>query len=344
MKNNDITQQIPRRTTEKPLTLLPEENLEEVTSRLPQEEELAARFIFRTANTEIFRLKWQDVMSSGDGWKIQLEDRKATLNEEDITQELEKRKEENQPLLNTTAEKLEKQLPEKVKLRHLKHGGLAYLLQEEHKWVEIHKRTGYSAHTIHKFFKLFNREEVIDTGTQFRRDEQNELRKYLLSDGELTTVANVGRPQKILPEENLDKLVDRFRDKRYELATRLIYRGGLRPVEALELMWQDFEQKEDFWKAEITTGLADRTVVLKGEQLDKLLKEFVEDEGEIFDFHFNAYASELHKASNGEIQPYTLRRSKTYHLASEESISAERLQAELGLHPSRAERRVSNFE
>jgi integrase len=340
MKTDNITQKVSTRETEKPLTILPEENLEEVTSRLSQEEEeLAARLIFRTANTDIFSLKWQDLEITEDGWNIQLEDRIATLHEENINQELEKRKEENRPLLNTTTEKLEKELPEQVKPRHLKYGGLANLLQGDYRQVQIHKRTGYSSSTIHKFLKLFNLEDVIDMDTELRGEEFNELRRYTLSGGELTRVTETGRPQKIMPEENLDKLVDRFQDKRYKLATRLIYRGGLRPAEGLELTWQDLEQKEDGWKATITTGLADRTVFLKSEKLDKLLKECVEEEGKLFDFDLHTYASKLRAASNGEIQPYTLRRSRAYDLANDSRFSQKDLQAFFGWsNPEKVER------
>lgn len=329
MKPDTITKQVSRRGKQKSITLLPEENLEEVTSRLPKEEELAARLIFRTANTDIFRLKWQNVESTEDGWNIQLDDRTATLHEEDITQELEKRKEENQPLLNTTAEKLEKELSEQVKPRHLKYGGLANLLQGDYRQIQIHKRTGYSSSTIHKFLKLFNLEDIIDTDTELRGEEFNELRRHTLSGGELTRVTETGRPQKIMPEENLDKLVDRFRDKRYKLVTRLIYRGGLRLSEGLELTSEDLVREEGCWKAEITTGLADRTVFLEGEKLDKLLEEFVE-EGEIFEFEFDTYTSKLQEASNGEIKPYTLRRSRAYELANDSRFSKKDIQAFFG--------------
>ena len=164
-----------------------------------------------------------------------------------------------------------------------------------------------------------------------------------MKDDKLTEKIEYGQEKlvRIIPEENLNKLVDRFQFKHYRLATRLIYQGGLRPVEALELTWQDLEQKENHWKAEITTGLADRTVVLKGEKLDKLLKEFVEEEGDIFNFEYDTFASQLCRASNGEIQPYTLRRSKEYHLISEENPPAERLRDELGLTLSTAEQRAS---
>ena len=152
------------------------------------------------------------------------------------------------------------------------------------------------------------------------------------------------KPLKILPEENLDKLVDRFQDKRYKLATRLIYRGGLRPSEGLELTWGDLVKKEDCWEAEITTGLADRTVFLNGEKLDKLLQQFIEDEGEVFDFNINTYTSKLQGVTNGEIKPYTLRRSKAYTLAYEDNGSAERLSDELGFSLPTAENRTQEVK
>lgn len=147
------------------------------------------------------------------------------------------------------------------------------------------------------------------------------------------------KPITILPEENLDKLVDRLQDKRYKLATRLIYRGGLRTLEGLEITWQDLKRYEDGWRAEITTGLGDRTVFLEGEKLDKLLREFVEEEGKLFDFDRYTYASKLHSASNREIQPYTLRRSRAYDLANDSRLSQKDLQAFFGWsNPEKVER------
>ena len=310
---------------QEPLKIVPKEKLENSLQLLQEEEEFAAKLIFRLGNTNIFRLKWQDVEETEDGWKIQLKDETATLQEEDITSELKKRKEENRPLLNTTAEKLEEQLPEEVRSNHLRHGGMLHLLQGDCRLLEIHKRSGYAPATIRKLSKQFKLSGLEDVEIDFHGEEYSELERYLLENGELTVLKGEDRPEKVLPEEKLDDLVDRIHDKRYAMATRLLFRGGLRLSECLELTWEDLEQEDGYWEAEINTGRADRTVILRGEKLDQLLEEFQKDEGEVFDFSKTALANKLNEVSDGDISPNTLRISRAYDLANKRELNQETL-------------------
>lgn len=341
MKHNDnITQKVSRRGTENPLTILPEENLGEVTSKLSQEELLAARLIFRTANTDIFRLKWQDVKRKEEGWSIETNDREILIDEEEIVDEIDRRKQDNLPLLNTTKKELGDNLPEHINLNHIQYGGLAYLLEEKN-LIEAHQRSGYASHTLDKYAKIFRREEVIQIDGSVYQEEMNALSRHLKGEkDELALLSYDEVGEAVLPESSLDQLCSKFHRKNYDFATRLIFRGGLRTGEAISnLDWEDIERNDDELEVEVH-GRTTRTVTVEGEKLLNLYEDLQEDSGQVFDFSFRKYGLALRKASEGDLTAYRLRVSRLHHLINEEDASAEKLREELGFSLPAAENRI----
>ena len=345
MENNSITQQVIRKGIEKPLIILTEGYLEKVASRLPKDEELAARLIFRTANKDIFRLKWQDVERTGEGWQLKADDREFLIDEEEIVQEVDRRKQDNLPLLKTTEKKLKDKLPEDIKLTHIQYGGLAYLLEEK-TLIQAHQRSGYASHTLDKYAKMFRRQDIIQLDGSVYQKEMDDLSRYLKEEKkELTLLSeddDLGKP--ILPESSLDQLCSKFRRKNYVFATRLMFRGGLRTGEVISnFNWEDIERKDDELEIEVH-GRTTRTVTVEGEKLLKLYEELQEDSGQVFEFSNQRYNSALHQASKGELNAHRLRASRIHHLVNEEDASAKRLSDELGFGLSAAKHRVNDSE
>ncbi len=151
---------------------------------------------------------------------------------------------------------------------------------------------------------------------------------------------------KILPENKLNDLTDRFEDKRFRLATRLLFRGGLRLCECFQLTWKDLEKKEGCLEIEVNTEESDRKIpIINAEELIKLLEEFREDEGEVLDFSKNTYRDRLKQKSGGELTPSILRDSRAYHLANQPHTDLSNLSWYFGWkHPETAQKYLNHEE
>jgi hypothetical protein len=161
---------------------------------------------------------------------------------------------------------------------------------------------------------------------------------------ERINLSNSKNPTKIVTEEDFSKLCDKFQRLDYEVAARMAFRGGFRLHELTELKWSQINNRDSSWMVEIEekrsrkVPLVQDTLQEKLSEMEALVAEQEEKEGDLFNFSHSALRRKLNQISDGEIRPYTLRWSAAFNLAND-GFEASELREMFGwAEPEKAER------